>query len=150
MAGTYHSLLYHLVFSTKNRERLISTEIRPRLYEYIGGIIRAEKGVVYAIGGMPDHVHILARYRADDAVANLLRNLKSNSSLWVHKTYPELRQFAWQTGYGAFSVSFSQIQVVNKYISTQESHHKRRDFCSELLALLDRHWVEYDPKYVFD
>jgi putative transposase len=150
MAGTYHSLLYHLVFSTKNRANQITPQLRPRLYEYLGGIIRSENGLVYGIGGTSDHVHILARYRADDAVANLMRNLKSNSSLWVHRAFPELREFAWQTGYGAFSVSFSQVQAVGKYIATQESHHKRRDYRAELLALLDRHRVEYDPKYVFD
>ncbi len=150
MADTYHSLLYHLVFSTKNRVGYITPEIRPRLHDYLGGIVRAKKGVVYEIGGTPDHVHFLVRYRSDDALANLVRNVKNKSSLWIHKTFPDLRDFAWQTGYAAFSVSFSHVGAVSRYIARQEQHHKRQDYKTELLTLFDRHEMEYDLKHVFD
>ena len=150
MADTYHSLLYHLVFSTKSRVGYITPEIRPRLHDYLGGIVRGEKGVVYEIGGTTDHVHLFIRYRADDALANLVRNVENKSSLWIHSTFPELRDFAWQKGYAAFSVSFSHADAVSRYIAHQERHHKRQDFKTELLALFDRHQMEYDLKYVFD
>ena len=150
MAGTYSQILLHTVFSTKMRQSLISSEIQPRLYEYMGGIVRAEKGVLYAIGGMPDHVHLLLRWRTDDAIADLLRTVKSRSSLWVHQTFPQSASFAWQEGYGVFSVSKSVESDVKAYIEHQAEHHRKRDFKSEFLALLRAHQVEFDERYVFD
>ncbi len=150
MPGTYSQLLLHVVFSTKNRTPWIADEIAERLYPFIGGIIRAEKGVLYEIGGIEDHIHIYLRWRPDGSVSDLMRTVKSRSSKWVHDTFPALRDFAWQEGYSVFSVSKSQEEAVKKYIAGQAEHHKRQDFKSELLQFLRAHGVEFDEKYVFD
>lgn len=150
MPGTYSQVLLHVVFSTKHREKWISAQIAERLYPYIGGIIRAEKGTLLDIGGVEDHVHLYLRWRPDESISNLMRVVKARSSKWVHETIPELAGFAWQEGYSAFSVSKSQEDAVKKYIATQAEHHRREDFRSELLRLLKAHGVEFDEKYVCD
>lgn len=150
MSGTYSQLLLHVVFSTKGREPMITQEIQRRLYDYVGGIVRAEKGTLYAIGGMPDHVHLLLRWRTDASVADLMRTVKSRSSLWIHQTFGHLRNFAWQEGYAVFSVSKSAEADVKSYIETQVDHHKARDFKEELLKLLIAHGIEFEKRYVFD
>ena len=150
MPGTYAQILFHVMFSTKRRHPLITPDIQPRLYAYIGGIVRAQKGTLYALGGMPDHVHMLLRWRTDDAVANLMRTVKARSPLWVHQTYPESGAFAWQQGYAVFSVSKSIEPAVKEYIEHQPQHHRKHDFKDELLALLNVHGVEFDGRYVFD
>ncbi len=150
MPGTYTQILLHIVYSTRRREPWITPDLAERLYPYIGGIVRAERGVLYDIGGVADHVHLYIRWRPDETVSNLLRTVKARSSLWVHQTFPQLAAFAWQEGYSAFSVSKSQEPVVKKYISDQAEHHKKEDFKSELLRLLRAHGVEFDEKYVFD
>ena len=150
MGDTFTKLIYHLVFSTKGRVPSITVQIRERLYEYIGGIIRAEGGSLIQIGGMPDHVHLLARLKADVSVAEIVRVVKSNSSRWMHEM-PDLdRGFGWQTGYGAFTVSSSQIASVQRYIRTQEKHHARRSFKDELIELLQKHEIEFDERYILD
>jgi REP element-mobilizing transposase RayT len=148
--GTYSQLLLHIVFSTKHRESWITSDIRQRLYPYIGGIIRTEKGVLYDIGGVEDHVHLYLRWRPDESVSVLMRTVKSRSSKWVHNTFSELPAFAWQEGYSVFTVSKSQEQAIKNYIARQQEHHKKEDFKSELLRLLRAHEIEFDPKYVFD
>ncbi|RJP35971.1 MAG: IS200/IS605 family transposase [Phycisphaerales bacterium] len=150
MPGTYSQILLHVVFSTKNRRPLITTEVSERLYKYIGGIIRAEKGALYDIGGIEDHVHMLLPWRPDASISDLMRAVKSRSTKWVHQTFPQLRDFAWQEGYSVFSVSKSREPVIRKYIATQTEHHKKEDFCAELLFLLRRHGIEFDERYVFD
>jgi REP element-mobilizing transposase RayT len=150
MAGTYSQLLLHIVFSTKHRQPWIGADLAPRLYAYIGGIIRKEKGALYDIGGVEDHVHLYLRWRADDSISNLMRTVKARSSLWVHQSYESLKNFAWQEGYSVFSVSKSQEQAVKKYVASQADHHKKEDFKSELLRLLRAHGVEFDERYVFD
>ena len=150
MSGTYTQILFHIVFSTKHRRALITPEIQPRLYAYIGGIVRAEKGTLYAVGGMPDHVHMLLRWRTDAALADLMRTVKSRSSMWVQRTFPESVPFAWQEGYAAFSVSKSVESDVKDYIEHQAERHGKHDFKDELLALLNAHGVEFDEGYVFD
>src|SRR5437899_1452999 len=107
MPQSFVCLNYHLVFSTRGREPLLTAEILPRLYQYVGGYLRAENARLLAAGGMPDHVHWLVSLHQQTSVADALRGIKSNSSKWVHETYPDLRGFAWQTGYGAFAVSYS-------------------------------------------
>jgi len=129
--ASYTNLLYHFVFSTKRREPSLHADLRPRLYEYLGGGIRDEKGIALAINGMADHVHILAKLRQDKAVSDMLRGIKANSSGWIHRTSPDLERFAWQEGYGAFSVSQSQVERVKEYIRHQgkassEMHVPRR------------------------
>ncbi|MBK8269965.1 MAG: IS200/IS605 family transposase [Planctomycetes bacterium] len=150
MPGTYSQLLLHVVFSTKRREPWISVEMAERLYPYIGGIVRAEKGVLYDIGGVEDHVHLYLRWRPDGTISDLMRTVKARSSKWVHDSFPALGAFAWQEGYSVFSVSKSQEEAVKKYIARQAEHHKREDFKSELLRMLRLHEIEFDEKYVFD
>ena len=148
--ASYTNLLYHLVFSTKRREPWLNAELRPRLCEYLGGGIRAEKGIALAINSMPDHVHILAKLRQDKAVSDILRGIKANSSGWIHRTFPELKGFAWQEGYGAFTVSHSQVDRVREYIRDQEKHHQRSTFQEEFLRLLKAHGIEFDEKYLWE
>lgn len=152
MPRTYTQLLYHVVFSTKQRQRWIAPAIAPRLYAYIGGIVREHGGVLHAIGGIEDHVHLYLRWRQDSAVSDMLRTLKAPSSKWIHDTYPELRAFAWQDGYGAFTVGKSEEEGLKRYIAGQREHHASggEDFCAELRRLLDQHRIEYDERYLFD
>jgi REP element-mobilizing transposase RayT len=150
MAGTYSQMLFHIVFSTKGRSPWIVPEVAERLYGYIGGIVRAEKGVLCDIGGVEDHVHLYLRWRPDGAVSELMRTIKGRSSRWVHETYPALGGFAWQEGYSAFTVSKSQEEAVRKYIAGQVEHHTKEDFRSELLRMLRAHGVEFDERYVFE
>ncbi len=150
MPGTYSQLLLHVVFSTKRREPWITPDIAHRLYPYIGGIVRAEKGVLYDIGDIEDHVHMYLRWRPDGAVSDLMRTVKSRSSKWLHAEFPALHDFAWQEGYGVFSVSTSQEEAVKNYIRSQAEHHAKEDFRSELLRILRAHGVEFDERYVFE
>jgi len=150
MPGTYSQLLLHIVFSTKGRTPLITTEVAERLYPYMGGIVRAEKGVLYDIGGVADHVHLYLRWRPDGAVSDLMRTVKARSSKWVHDTFPSEQDFAWQEGYAAFSVSQSNVPEVVAYIRNQAEHHKKMSFEEEFVALLKRHGIQYDQRYVLD
>jgi putative transposase len=119
MPHSYTQLYYHLVFSTKNREPTIDRALRQQLFPFIGGGIRDEGGTPLTINGVNDHVHILARLRADTAVSDVLRNIKAYSSGWVHKQFPDRSAFLWQAGYGAFTVSPSQLDRVRRYIENQ-------------------------------
>ena len=150
MPGTYSQILLHIVFSTKHRQAWVTPDIADRLYPYIGGIVRAERGVLQEIGGVEDHVHMYLRWRPDESVSNLMRTVKARSSKWVHDTFPALGPFAWQEGYSVFSVSKSQEQAVKDYIAGQAEHHKKEDFKSELLRFLRAHGIEFDERYVFD
>jgi REP element-mobilizing transposase RayT len=150
MPGTYSQILLHIIFSTKHREPWITPEIAERLYPYIGGIVRSEKGVLYDIGGVEDHVHMYLRWRTDASISDLMRTVKARSSKWVHETFPALEAFAWQEGYSVFSVSKSQEEAVKKYIAGQAEHHRKEDFKTELLRSLRMHGIEFDEKYVFD
>ncbi len=148
--GTYTKLLYHVVFSTKGRARLITSELQPRLHEYLGGIVRSEKGVAHQIGGTCNHVHLLLRWRTDESLATLMRDLKGHSSRWVHQTFEPSSSFQWQEGYGAFTVSPSQSEIVNRYIVNQEAHHRQKTFEEEFVAMLEAHGVDYDERNLWD
>jgi len=150
MPGTYSHILLHIVFSTKHRHPWITGTVAPRLYAYMGGIVRAERGVLYDIGGVEDHVHLYLRWRPDGSVSDLMRTVKARSSKWVHNEFADRAEFAWQEGYSVFSVSTSQEEAVKKYIAGQAEHHKKEDFKSELLRILRAHGVEFDERYVFD
>jgi putative transposase len=134
MPQSYTNLLYHIVFSTKDRRPLITTDVKDRLYEYIGGTVRGLGGLLLAINGIEDHVHILARLRADRSVSDALRDLKANASGWMHDVFPEVNDFSWQRGYGAFTVSASQVEKVRRYIANQEEHHRKQDFVTSSLS----------------
>jgi REP element-mobilizing transposase RayT len=150
MAGTYTKLFYHIVFSTKNRRRFITSNIEDELHKYISGIVRGIGGVCVEINGMPDHMHLLAILPPKVAVSDALREIKANSSKWVHESKPSLAKFAWQDGYAAFTVSKSQVDPVREYIRAQKSHHAERDYKAEFLELLVRHDTEYDEQYLWD
>ena len=117
MAQSYTTLLYHIVFATKDRKPLITNEVKARFYEYIGGTIRGLGGVMIAIGGIEGHAHVLAKLRPDKYVAAVLRDLKANSSGWLHDVFPEMKDFSWQRGYGALTISASQVDKVRQYIA---------------------------------
>ncbi len=138
------------MFSTKNREALITDQVQPRLYEYIGGILRAHGCALLAAGGMADHVHLLVSLDKQLSIAETLRIVKANSSFWVHESFPALSAFAWQTGYGAFAVSYSHLDRVRGYLGRQAEHHRRVSFQEEFLAFLKRHGLEYNGRYLWD
>jgi REP element-mobilizing transposase RayT len=148
--SSFTCLNYHLIFSTKHRRPLIAATWQPRLFDYLGGILRGQGGVLLAAGGMPDHIHLLAAMSKSIAVTDALRDMKANSSKWVHETFPEQADFAWQTGYGAFTVSFSGLESVRRYLAGQAEHHRVRTFQEEFLELLRRHGIEFDEQYVWD
>ncbi|GMU35680.1 MAG: IS200/IS605 family transposase [Planctomycetia bacterium] len=150
MPGTHSKLLYHVVFSTKRRQMMMKADTAPRIHEYLGGIVRSEGGISYAIGGMPDHVHLLFRWRTDESLSNLMRDMKCNSSRWVHETFPDMAAFAWQDGYGAFTVSQSQKDTVERYIANQDANHRGRSFQDEYVNLLKAHQVDYDERFLWD
>jgi len=150
MGHSYTNLIYHIVFSTKERQSWLDTETSTKLYDYLGGAIRSEGGTSISINGCADHIHIFAKLRQDKAVSDVLRAIKANSSGWIHRTFPKLRGFAWQNGYGAFTVSQSQIAKVQRYIANQQKHHQRVSFKEEFIALLDAHGIEYDERYLWD
>ena len=150
MPNTWSQIYLHVVFGTKLRREWITVEIQERLYSFMAGIVKDEECLLYEIGGMPDHVHMLVRQHPRVAVSDLLREVKGRSSGWIHDEFAGMRGFAWQEGYGAFSVSQSQVQRVKEYIEGQPEHHKRMDFKAEYLGLLRAHEVEFDERYVFD
>jgi putative transposase len=149
MPSTYTNLLYHIVFSTKDRLPLITEEFKEELYSYIGGIIRAESGVQLEIGGVNDHVHILAKFKSAVSVSEMLAKFKANSSKWANEHKLKVRKFGWQEGFAAFSVSESLVPVIRKYIQNQTEHHRKQTFQEEFVALLERHGIEYDPQYLW-
>ena len=150
MPQSYTCLHYHLVFSTKNRVPAITPEIEPRLWEYLGGIVRGLGGIPIQIGGVEDHVHLLVTLRQEPALSAMLRDLKAGSSGWVHDTFPHVREFWWQTGYGAFTVSHSNIDAVKAYIANQREHHQKQTFKDEFRELLTRHGIEFDEMYLWE
>ncbi|HEX4963960.1 MAG TPA: IS200/IS605 family transposase [Thermoanaerobaculia bacterium] len=149
MSHTFTQLLYHVVFSTQYRQGLIDPELRADLYPFMAAVIRNQRCKLLGIGGMPDHVHLLVRMRPNLTVSDLLRSVKANSSRWVHERSQAPWHFAWQEGYGAFSVSESAAGDVLRYIQTQEEHHRRRSFEEEWVGLLIRHGIEFDPANPF-
>lgn len=148
MPHSYTSLLYHIVFATKGRRALLKPPIAERLHAYLGGAIREEGGTILVINGTADHVHILARLGQDKALSDVVRNIKANASKWIHQTFPLHRAFAWQSGYGAFTVSESQAARVQRYIQNQEEHHRQTTFDQEFVALLTAYGIAVDPKYL--
>jgi putative transposase len=150
MAGTFTNLLYHIVFSTKNRIPLISKDLQPGLYAYIGGIIRGEGGILLEAGGMPDHCHLLVKLKPAISVSEMLNRIKSKSSKWVNDERPALRKFGWQEGFSAFTVSESRVPAVRRYLRGQEAHHRRQSYQDEVRTLLRRHGIEFDERYLWD
>ena len=149
MAQTFTHLLTHVIFSTKQRRLSLKAEIRPRLFSYMGGIIRDLGGKALIINGTSDHVHFLVSMPATISVAEMMRIVKAKSSRWVRRQFPSKNGFAWQAGYGAFSVSHSHMEAVNEYIAGQEEHHRKVSFQDELLSFLRKQGIEFDKRYIW-
>ncbi len=147
MPHSYVSNLMHCIFSTKERFPFIDATLERRLWPYIGGIARENKMRALAIGGTADHLHTLLSLPATLDVAKAVQLIKGGSSKWVHDTVREHRKFAWQNGYGAFSVSASQVDRTISYINSQKQHHRKRTFEDEFIEFLDKHGVAYDRRY---
>jgi len=148
MSRTLTRLLIHVVFATKDRRDLIVPDVEPDLHAYLGGICRDESSPVLAIGGTANHVHLLISLGKSMAVSDLMLAVKKNSSKWIKTKGPSFSDFRWQDGYGAFTIGESQREAVIKYIQRQKERHKTMGFEDELVALLDRYGVSYDPKYL--
>ena len=149
MANTYSNLFYHLVFSTKNRENLIHCDIQERVWAYIGGIAKHHGFTALQVGGTENHAHALTMAKPTILPCDIAKFLKADSSKWLREEFPELRNFAWQDGYGIFSVSKSAAPEVIEYIQRQREHHAKRTFEREYLAMLKLNGVEFEEKYVF-
>jgi REP element-mobilizing transposase RayT len=149
MANTYTSLHYHIVFGTKNREPWITPDIEQRIWAYLGGIARENGATPVKIGGVEDHVHIILGMPATLAPSKAVQLLKGGSSKWVHDTFPALAGFGWQDGYGAFTVSKSNLPEVIQYVEGQREHHRAKTFQEEYRAFLDKCGVGYDERYLW-
>jgi REP element-mobilizing transposase RayT len=150
MPSSFTNLDTHIIFSTKDRESWLCDGLLARACDYIGGICRKRECVLTAAGGTPDHVHLLVSLHPTVCVADLVRDIKSNSSGWIHDTFPDHGTFAWQRCYGAFAVSESNVAAVKQYIATQEEHHRWMSYKEEFIALLERHRIPHDPKWAFE
>jgi putative transposase len=149
MAHSFTSSLFHCVFSTKERVKIITPDLQVRLWPYMGGIAREHDMKALAIGGIEDHVHLLLSLPSTLAIAKAIQLIKGNSSKWVHDTFPQFVDFAWQEGYGAFSIGVSGIEATTAYIQDQQEHHRRKSFQEEFLSFLHKHNIEYDPRFVW-
>ena len=147
---SFVSSYFHCVFSTKERRPLIPEGLQARLWPYFGGIGRENQMQAVEVGGVRDHIHILLSLPSTLLLAKALQLIKGGSSKWVHDTFPEHRLFGWQIKYGAFSVSVSQLDKTIQYIKTQEEHHRKMTFQEEFLALLKRHRIAFDERYLWE
>ena len=141
---SFTSCLVHCVWSTKNREPLLTPDLRDRLWPYLGGIAKQNQMKTLAIGGASDHVHVLLALPATLSVAKAMQLLKGNSSKWLRETFPKMDSFAWQEGYGAFSIGMSGVDATVAYIRNQAEHHRTRSFREEFAAIVKRHGFAYD------
>ena len=148
MANSYTSLFVHVIFSTQNRKPVLTSAVRDRLWPYMGGIARENKMKAVSVGGTADHAHLLMLIPPTIPVAKAVQLVKGGSSKWLHENF-SLRNFAWQEGYGAFSIGASQVDEVAAYIARQEEHHRVKSFKEEYLAYLKEYDVEYDERYVW-
>lgn len=148
--SSHCGILIHVVFSTKYRKPVLAIDWRDELYAYIGGIVKDHKASLVKAGGIEDHVHLLIRTHPEFAISKTIQLLKANSSKWINEQSKTRSHFQWQRGYGAFSVSQMVAPAVIKYIEGQIEHHKKFSFQDEFLLMLERHRIDFDPKYVFE
>jgi putative transposase len=149
MANPYAALCYHIIFSTKNRVDYLKPDIEARIWAYLGGITRKHKMTAVQIGGVEDHIHALVIAPPTLSPSQIVQYLKGDSSKWIHEEFPALRDFTWQDGYGAFTVSKSNIAGVVDYIKSQREHHRTKSFQEEYLEFLRKHEIDYDERYVW-
>jgi REP element-mobilizing transposase RayT len=147
MAGTFSNLSVHLVFSTKDRLPLMTKPVRDALFPYMGGVVKGMAGTIITVGGIPDHVHLVARLPTSLSVADVVRTVKANSSKWMNEKFATMK-FGWQRGYGAFSVSHSAMPAVVNYVRNQERHHHGLSFEEELTILLTKHGIDFDTRHL--
>ena len=147
---SYVSSYFHCVFSTKERHPMIPPELRDRLWPFLGGIARQNQMKAIEVGGRPDHVHLLLSLPSTLSIAKALQLIKGGSSKWVHDTFPEHRCFRWQVKYGAFGVSVSQLDKTIQYIKRQEEHHRKMTFQEKFVALLKKHLIDYEERYLWE
>jgi REP element-mobilizing transposase RayT len=150
MAHSYTSILIHYIFSTKRREKFLTPEYQKKVWAYMGGIARENKMKALAIGGIADHAHILLSLPSTIPIAKAIQLVKGGSSKWISDTFPSLKDFEWQVGYGGFSIGVSQKIATIKYIANQEEHHRNLSFEDEYLSFLKKHQIEYDERYLWD
>lgn len=151
MPHSFVSALFHCVWSTKERRPVISSEMQERLWPFIGGIARENGFKTLAVGGVEDHMHALISLPSTMSISKAIQLMKGGSSKWMNDTFFAVnRAFSWQEGYGAFSIGVSQVDATVNYIGRQAEHHRRRTFQEELLAILKKHQIEYDPRYIWD
>ncbi len=150
MAQTLVSLLVHVVFSTKNRADLITSEVEPDLFAYIGGILNNNHSKLLAANGTMNHIHLLASLGKTISLSELVGDIKRGSSVWIKKEGSEFRNFHWQDGYGAFSIGQSQVEAVMRYIARQKEKHAKKSFEDEFRGFLKSYGIEYDERYVWD
>lgn len=148
MPSSWTQNLYHGVFSTKHRLPTITPDLEERLYPFIGGILKDLRCTPIAINGTADHLHFLARYPSDLAHADMLRHVKKRSSEWIHGTFRDLQAFAWQEGYGGFTVSTSGLDDLAQYIRHQKERHQKFDSLTEFKQMLRLNGIEFDPRYL--
>ena len=148
--SAFSKLTYHIVFSTKYRRKLISDDVRERLYEYMGGIVRGLDGCLQEIGGIDDHVQLLVNLPPSKSLSNCIRDVKANASKRMNEIEESITKFEWQKGYGAFTVSHSQVDSIRRYIQNQKEHHREKTFKEEFIALLQRHQIPFEDKFLFE
>ena len=149
MGSTLSNLVYHVIFSTKNREPLINSKLCNALYGHIGGIIKSESAILLQIGGMPDHIHIVLKLKPVHSLSEIMKKLKGHSSKWVNEQAFLNERFSWQEGYAAFTVSESQIGAVVHYVKNQKSHHQNLSYQEEFTQFLKHHRVEFEERFLF-
>ena len=149
MANTYTQLYIQVIFAVEGRQSLIAPERNDELQKYITGIVSGQRHKMIAINNMPDHLHLVVGLRPDEALSDLVRDIKANSSKFINEKHWVLGRFSWQEGFGAFSYSRSQLNVVIRYIENQQKHHAKQSFGDEYRKLLEKFGVEYDERYVF-
>jgi putative transposase len=149
MAQTLVSLMVHVVFSTKNREPLITPEAGPELFAYIGGILKNRGSRLLDAGGTADHVHLLISQSKNIALSSLMKDVKKDSSLWIKTKGRQFRNFHWQDGYGGLSVGKSNLDDLKRYLARQKEHHRKKSFQEELIQFLDAYGIEYDERHLW-
>ncbi len=150
MANTYSQIYLQVVFAVKGRKNLIQSEWKDELYKYICGVVNGKKEKVYAIGGVSDHIHILISIKPNILLSDLVRDIKCNSSKWINERQYVIGKFQWQEGFGAFSYTHWHLDTIINYINNQEEHHKKKSFRDEYLEFLEKFYIEYDEKYLFE